>query len=500
MSRARRVSTACTVLLLTLAAAVAAQPTITQINSAELPRSGRLVIEGSGFGMGGEVFLAGLAALTTTWTDQRVVAYVPEAAPLGLASVYLVVAGQQSNQVDLTVTARQPDGRVRWTFEADGQILWWRPALAPDGTIYLHGNNETDGIVYALSPDGGLLWVQKVIWFPYVPPSSGPDGSLYVGSIATAYRIAPDGQVVWEQTDPGAQGIHATPTIGPDGRLYGMFDRGIGAFALDPASGQVEWSHPGDPRLRHVGQNGIETVFGRSGPGAPLDRFFLTFVGDTDIAAFSLDGDQLFNRGLAKIVAHDPVVGSDGTVYVPGLLDRWVVALDPNTGSTLWQHDSGTSAGIEGLEIGAGDTLYFAYGRYLEALDPHTQSRLWRTDTTYSLGRPTLAPDGSMLVLDGVLANGQPGFVKAYAASTGEELWTVDLPGEPYPGFRVLGIDHPRFTPDSATAYVSTFTVADGSPFADPHSYLYAIDTGAGAIFSDGFESGDTSAWSGSVP
>ncbi len=500
MSRASRAGIAIAPLLSMLAAAATAQPTITGLNSAELARSGRLVIEGSSFGTAGEVFVAGLAAWTTTWTDQRLVAFVPEAAPLGPGSVYVVVAGAQSNELPLTVTGRQRDGRVRWRFEADGSNLWWRPALGPDGTIYLHGNNETDGIVYALTPDGGLRWVQKVIWFPYVPPSTGPDGALYVGSIDRIYRISPSGQIDWQFEDPDAQGLHATPTVGPDGRLYGMFDGGMGAVALDPATGQLEWSNPGDPNLWHRGQNGIETVFGRPGPGAPLDRFFLTMAGDTEVCAFSLDGDQLFARGLANNRAHEPVVGADGTLYLPGLLDRWVLALDPTTGATLWQYNSGTSAGIERLEIGADDTLYFAYGRYLEALDPQTQSRIWRTDTGHSLGAHTLSPDGSMLVMDGVFDLGDPGFIKAFASATGEELWHVDLPGAPYPAYRVLGIDHPRFTPDGATAYLSTFTVADESPPTDPHSYLYAIDTGLGALFADGFESADTSAWSGSVP
>jgi hypothetical protein len=38
------------------------------------------VIEGAGFGTRSDVEIAVLSAWTTTWTDARIVAYVPEAA------------------------------------------------------------------------------------------------------------------------------------------------------------------------------------------------------------------------------------------------------------------------------------------------------------------------------------------------------------------------------------------------------------------------------------
>ncbi|MHC4828525.1 MAG: IPT/TIG domain-containing protein, partial [Planctomycetota bacterium] len=128
-------------LLVAAVSGASAQPVITGLNSSELPRSGRVAITGTGFGSSGDVVIAGLSAWTTTWTDTRVVAYVPEAAPVGAAPLYVIAGGEQSNEVALTVTLRQPDGRVRWRFETDGDNQWWRPAVAPNGTIYIHTNN-----------------------------------------------------------------------------------------------------------------------------------------------------------------------------------------------------------------------------------------------------------------------------------------------------------------------------------------------------------------------
>ena len=70
-------------LMLGFASAAAAQPVITDVNKTEAPRSGRVAIEGLGFESGGQVVIAGLSAWVTTWTDTRIVAYVPEAAALG---------------------------------------------------------------------------------------------------------------------------------------------------------------------------------------------------------------------------------------------------------------------------------------------------------------------------------------------------------------------------------------------------------------------------------
>ena len=461
--------------LFTFTGLAAAQPVVTTIDEAELPRSGRLVIEGSGFGAaGGAVLIAGLPAWTTTWTDARVVAFVPEQAPLGLASVAVVVDDTQSNEASLTVTLRQSDGRVRWTFEADTNNLWWRPALAPDGTIYLH---SSQGFIYALSPDGGLKWTQKVVTWPYVPPSAGPDGALYAGSISYVYRISPQGQIDWQFHDPGAQGIHVSPTIGPDGRLCGVFDVGIGAFALDPATGQLEWSNSGDPHIYDFGTLGTEMTFGPSEPGGPVDQFYFHMDGGGGLTAFGLDGDQRFTHGVATSTAYEPAVGSDGTIYMPVALGLWIAAFDPADGTILWQYPGGWASGADDVEIGPDDTLYFVGGSgSLEALDPHSQSQQWAV-LGHSFHRPTISPDGTTLVVTGVADYGVPGFVKGFKPSNGHEQWTVDLAGSPDPEFRTFAVDHPRITPDSATAYVSTMT--GGQPTTD-FSYLYAIDITSG--------------------
>jgi hypothetical protein len=462
-------------------------PSITGIDRTDAPLSGLVEITGSGFGSGGPsdaVYVAGLDAPTSTWTDTRIVAYVPETALPGPATVVVVVQGATSNAVSLTVNARSSSGRIRWTFEAEGDSLWWRPALAPDGTIYLHGNSDTDGLVYALSPEGGLKWIQKVNWYPYVPPSAGPDGAVYVGSIARIYRIGPSGEIDWQFYDPGSPGPRVSPTVGPDGLLYGAFDAGIGAFSMEPLTGQLVWSNPGNPPMHDKSGQATEARFGPAGSGLPVDQFYVSMDGGAGFYAFSLGGSQLFTSSLWNITGTaEAAVGQDGTIYGPRSLGLEVVALDPMDGSTSWVYYPGPNqwaTGTDNVEIGPDEMLYFVgSGGKLEAFDPGRQSRRWQAFTAGTvLDRPTISPDGSVLVVNGVEGYGQPGFTRGYNPGNGKLLWTVDLGGAAYPQPRSVGVHHARITPDSTTAYVSTATLGASAPNGSAH--LFAIDVTSG--------------------
>lgn len=458
------------------AAPITAQPTITAINSPELPRSGRLVLSGSGFQASGDVHVDGIEAWTATWNDSRIVAWVPEAARLGPASVTVTVAGLESNAVPLQVTARQPSGRVLWTFEADTDNLWYRPARGPEGTLYLH---SSEGWVYALSSDGALKWVSRVNWYPYVPPMTDSNGNVYFGSIQTITSLSSAGALRWRRGDPTAQGIQVATTEGPDGRLYGAWDIGIGAFAADPANGRIEWSNTGSPFMYdHGNAFGSEMVFGPSRPGGEIDQMYVHMDRRSGgfLYAFSLDGNQRFATSVTGSISHEPVIGSAGTIFTPVFVSSmgWgVMSIDPRDGTPLSVYRPVNVNGVSELAIAPDDTIYFESPGHLEAFDGKSGEQRWLNRHLEVHGRPAVSPDGKTLVIGGVPTYGQPGFIKGYDAATGAELWKVDLPGIPYPGPRILATDRARFTPDGSTAYVSTFQVSNPS---DPHSLLYALD------------------------
>ncbi|MCG3131667.1 MAG: hypothetical protein FLDDKLPJ_02472 [Phycisphaerae bacterium] len=466
------------------AVAASAQPVIHSINRDTLPRSGRLAITGSGFGTRSDVNrvdVDGATAWFTTWTDTRIVAYVPEASDLGPAEVRVIVNGQESNAASFTVTARQGDGRVRWTFEADTDNLWFRPALAPDGTLYLH---SSQGFVYALAPDGALKWTQKVNWYPYAPPAAGPDGTVYVGSIWSAFAISAAGQILWQFDDPEAQAVQIVPSPGPDGHLYGVFepgDPGLGAYSLT-SGGQFRWNNIGSPRMHEHGGDGADMVFGPSRSGGPVDQLYIgmDLRGNNHLYAFSLDGQQRWAIPVGPNNAGaQPVIGRDGSVYTPDFIASgygWVIrGFDPSDGSDRLFYDGDFISGVSRLSIGPDDTLYYVADLgYLEALNPHTGDLRWSNFTGHVLSAPEVSPDGRVILTSGTTTYGSAGFVKAYDAATGAELWHLPLPGDDYPAPRWLGTHFPRMTPDSRTAYVSTLALSAGDQ--DPHSFLYALD------------------------
>jgi hypothetical protein len=164
-------------------------PAISSLSATTLPRSGRLVIHGAGFGAEqgtSRVEIGGVAALTTRWSDTLIAAYVPEAAQLGRDSVQVATGAGGSNAATLEVTTRTVQGRVRWRFQADSSYILQRPSVGPDGPIVAH---DSSGFVYQLTPDGGLKWIFKTPAFAYGPPAIGPDGSVYVTSINRVYGL-----------------------------------------------------------------------------------------------------------------------------------------------------------------------------------------------------------------------------------------------------------------------------------------------------------------------
>ncbi|MHC4100934.1 MAG: hypothetical protein ACYSW1_08675, partial [Planctomycetota bacterium] len=211
-------------------------PEISGLSDTTLPRSGRLLIFGSSFGAAqgsGQVLIDGREAIATKWFDTEIHAFVPEATALGAVPVQVVTADGPSNTMTLDVTLRQPDGRVQWRFQVDDYNWVQFIAVAPDGTIYTSDSAR----LYALSPDGALLWVHQGAGLGG-PISLGADGTIYTGGYLVK-AINPDGTLQWQFPIQTGLVMLAGPNVGPDGNIYAIQDsdlegNGYGVFALDP--------------------------------------------------------------------------------------------------------------------------------------------------------------------------------------------------------------------------------------------------------------------------
>ena len=189
--------------------------TISNLSATTLERSGYLEIFGSNLGDSGQVLIGGISAPVADWTSNRIIAYVPETAPLTNVSVQVTNGSSvPSNVVNLNVVARQPNGRVNWRFRMNGPYSSVRPVIANDGTVY---TIDVFGHLYALQPNGGLKWLVRGAGDKGL--ALGPDGTIYVASEPFIKAFNPNGTEKWTFTlNPRAM-ITLGVGVGPDGNI-----------------------------------------------------------------------------------------------------------------------------------------------------------------------------------------------------------------------------------------------------------------------------------------
>jgi alcohol dehydrogenase (cytochrome c) len=152
----------------------------------------------------------------------------------------------------------------------------------------------------------------------------------------------------------------------------------------------------------------------------------------------------IFSTGMTSGHEAAPVVAS-GVMFVatPG---SQVIALDAATGNFLWRYKRQLPEGAiiphptsRGVAL-YGDKVFLAAGdATLVALDVKTGKEVWSKQVAdnqagYYMSLAPLAADGKIMVGASGGEMGIRGFVAAFQAETGEEIWrtyTVPAPGEP---------------------------------------------------------------------
>ena len=463
-------------------------PRIDSISALTLARAGRLRIFGANFGAidgSSQVLIDGVPAPVSRWSDTLVVAYVPESARIATVPVQVVTSVGSSNyllldvktnDLGLDVTVPQANGSIKWRFEVDGDYMAFRPTIGPDGTIYFQ---DVNGHLYALRPDGSVKWIFQG-GYPYGPVAVGADNTAYIASGNTIQAISLAGTLVWQFTDPNSQGVIGGPAVGPDGKVYAAMDLlGLGAIALSPVDGRLVWSNPGDPRLAEYGQSGLELAFGAASPGGQPDQFYfacdnVTTSPSGHLYAFSLNGDQRWATSIGGGSLTPPQVA----VAPNGTISLGVGAYNPSNGSVRWSAYSALGSGSDfPSDVGTDGRVYVAaqyYQSSLAALDGQNGAVLWRVAGLGNRVGPVVSPLNDVVVVGGQDNYGLPGYFQAFSTS-GQFLWQIDLPGEPYPGMFEYPFARGRFSPDGTTVYMGT--TISGEPPDNLHCYLYALQT-----------------------
>ncbi len=170
---------------------------------------------------------------------------------------------------------------------------------------------------------------------------------------------------------------------------------------------------------------------------SPLDRITTANVAD-------LEPVWLLSTGVTSGHESPPVV-NDGVMFITTPEDR-VIAVDARTGEQLWlyqrqfpedmAHPHRTNRGVALY----GDKVYYTtHDAFVVALDAVTGEVVWETAvadyrTGYYMTIAPLIANGKVLVGPSGGERGIRGFVAAYDAETGDEVWrthTIPGPGDP---------------------------------------------------------------------
>jgi outer membrane protein assembly factor BamB len=250
-----------------------------------------------------------------------------------------------------------PDGKVKWSLDTDGDADTGA-AIAGDGSVVFAAGRT----VYDVSAAGLVHWRFAAKRKVFASPAVAGDGRVFAGSQDHhVYAIAPDGKLLWS-ADLGAD-VDGSPAIDDQDGLYVGTD-GDEVVRLDPADGRVVWrtnvggyargalsiARNGDvlagvygpkPRaVRLLGENGeVRGAFPIQGTGARdfgvhggalEDAAGTLLFGTQDDAVYAVDttGNMLWRFSTAGDVDAPVTLLSDGTVVI-GSDDGTVTALRP---------------------------------------------------------------------------------------------------------------------------------------------------------------------------
>lgn len=440
------------------AQAPAVAPAVTSLSSTSADRSGYLEINGTNFGTSdGTALIGGVAAPIGTWSDTRIVTWVPEATALGASSVQVVnLSGEGSNSVALTVTARQANGKAKWRFRQNGPYSQVRPALGADGTIY---SVDVYQHLYALTPEGALKWVARNAGANGV--SVGSDGTIYTGNESAIKAFNPDGSLKWSfPINPIGLYLYG-PNVGPDGNIYCVATEGPGTFSLTPA-GTLRWAVAERFTFPVVFRS--EIVFG---PGPSKTQLY--FSANNHTRAYDVDGKLVWTlTGSAPQLA----VGPEGNVHVP------YGAYLPADGRLAWVFSSPYPYNVSDAPDVGSNGIHYTVQNTIELFALSTTgSQIWHFTQNGIFGAPVVDPQNTQLVQGSKQTLDKAGYITSSSAQDGHELWRFTLP--PENGFNQASDSRARFTPDGLSAYMMTFTATGNNDTSA--SFLYALDTTATA-------------------
>ncbi len=277
--------------------------------------------------------------------------YIDTSGTVFLTSPVVAPNGTIYDNVGYSLAAFYPNGIVKWSTSvySYSEALGIDIALGVDGTIYMAGADTT---LRAFDSSGNQKWKINLLEYVTGIAVNHSNGTIYVSaysySTSAVYAINPNGIILWVFYGPlfssdlslDAQG---NIYIGEyTGRLYCLNPNGTIKYTIFQTNGGI--SAP---------------VFGEDGT---------IYFGSQDgkLYALNANGSLKWKYQTGDLIGDCPTVGNDGVIYF-GSYDDYVYALNPD-GTLRWRYDTGDVISSSPV-IGSDGTLYIGgWNGYLYAL------------------------------------------------------------------------------------------------------------------------------------
>lgn len=257
-------------------------------------------------------------------------------------------------------------GCVKWKFQTGGPVT---AGVAVGFNNRIHVPCE-DGKLYTLSSNGQLLWAYNTGSPLVVTPAVDRNGTVYAGTEnGKLYAIDRTGRLLWTHTTDGP--VYSSPVISTDALMCQPF----AGFSCP------HWKKRFPPWHHWNLQQNVQI-----------------FVGSVDGALYALaqDGSELWDfetDGISPVttgsIFASPAIDPNGSLYIAGLYDPNLYAVDSNSVSEKWNCSFADPCDWKGQPwpftssvIADNGIIYQAllYDPNLYAIDPNNGSIIWATN------------------------------------------------------------------------------------------------------------------------